>query len=364
MVLEGKLWRGIEKISDFDVSALDLLPCPIGLWTRNFSRCHLNQPAKRLIHCAESDASQLSFFWLDHVHKADSEHYLAFRDQLTKRASPIFCDYRILRDGSNELIWIREVSVLNEDQTASPWQVRSAYTEISDLKSRYAKVGQREISAEVVEKVIHAVQNRLHVLSMGLELAGRGLNDQIEPSRFLEIVGSINRSVQDLRDYLVRIDGGLSAQDPAEILNAVLSRMRKELDRKSISLRLVRREPVPVVQAHKEQLCSAFESIIEFCGAMLSRGGELNVEAGPKEVGGRIFAELKVTASPAASFEFVEGGESRPQLNLVVDNSGVRVKLAIAAEILRRYQGQVSFREASPQRGQLTVLIRSSCSGR
>jgi hypothetical protein len=254
--------------------------------------------------------------------------------------------------------------VLNEDQTASPWQVRSAYTEISDLKSRYAKVGQREISAEVVEKVIHAVQNRLHVLSMGLELAGRGLNDQIEPSRFLEIVGSINRSVQDLRDYLVRIDGGLSAQDPAEILNAVLSRMRKELDRKSISLRLVRREPVPVVQAHKEQLCSAFESIIEFCGAMLSRGGELNVEAGPKEVGGRIFAELKVTASPAASFEFVEGGESRPQLNLVVDNSGVRVKLAIAAEILRRYQGQVSFREASPQRGQLTVLIRSSCSGR
>jgi hypothetical protein len=364
MVLEGKLWRGIEEISDFDGSALDLLPCPIGLWTRNFSRCHLNKPAKRLIHCAESDASQLSFFWLDHVHKADREHYLALRDQLTKRASPIFCDYRILRDGSNEPIWIREVSVINEDQTASPWQVRSAYTEISDLKSRYAKVGQREISAEVVEKVIHAVQNRLHVLSMGLELAGRGLNDQIEPSRFLEIVGSINRSVQDLRDYLVRIDGGLSAQDPAEILSAVLNNMRKELGRRSINLRLVRRERVPIVHADKELLFRAFERIIECCGAMLNKGGELDVEAGPKEVSGQIFAEFKVTASPAAPFEFVEGGESRPQLILVGDNSGVRVNLAIAAEILRRYQGQVSFREASPQRGEVTVLIRSSCSGR
>jgi hypothetical protein len=199
---------------------------------------------------------------------------------------------------------------------------------------------------------------------MGLELAGRGLNNQIEPSRFLEIVDSINRSVQDLRDYLVRIGGGLSAQDPAEILSAVLSSMRKELGRRSINLRLVRRERVPIVHADKELLFRAFERIIECCGAMLNKGGELDVEAGPKEVSGQIFAEFKVTASPAAPFEFVEGGESRPQLILVGDNSGVRVNLAIAAEILRRYQGQVSFREASPQRGQLTVLIKSSCSGR
>jgi hypothetical protein len=364
MTAEGKSWLRIENISDSDGSVLDLLPCPIGLWTRNFSRCHLNEPAKRLIHCAESDASRLSFFWLDHVHQADRERYLALRDQVTKRPSPISCDYRILRDDSNEPIWIREVSVLNEDQTASPWQVRSAYTEISDLKSRYAQADQREISAEVVEKVIHAVQNRLHVLSMGLELAGRGLNNQIEPSRFLEIVDSINRSVQDLRDYLVRIGGGLSAQDPAEILSAVLSSMRKELGRRSINLRLVRREPVPTVQVDKEQLCSAFERIIEFCGAMLSRGGELKVEAGSKEVSGELFAELKVTTSAAASVELVEGADSRPHVNLIADNAGVRINLAIAAEILRRYQGQVSFRKADQQRGQLTVLIKSSCSGR
>jgi hypothetical protein len=362
MAVEGKSWLCIENISDSDVSVLDLLPCPIALWTRNFSRCHLNQPAKRLIHCAESDASRLSSVWLDHVHQADRERYLALRD-LTKRPSPLSCDYRILREDSNEPIWIREVSVINEDQRAFPWQVRSAYTEISDLKSRYAKGDHREISAEVVEKIIHALQNRLHVLSMGHELAGRGLNDQIGPSRFLEIVGSINRSVQDLRDYLVRIEGGLSAQDPAEILNAVLNRMRKELDRRSINLRLVRREPVPVVQAHKAQLCSAFERIVEFCGATLNRGGELKVEAGRKEVNGQIFAEFKVTTSPAVSCKFGERPDSRPFMTVRVEKQGVGVNLAIAAEILRRYQGQVSFRKASQQRGEVTVLIRSACSG-
>jgi hypothetical protein len=364
MALEGKLWLGIENISDSDGSALDLLPCPIGFWSRDFSRCHLNQPAKSLIHCAESDASRLSFFWLDHVHRADRERYLALRDQLTKRPSPISCDYRILRDDQNEPIWIREVSVLNEDPLASPWQVRSAYTEISDLKSRYAKVDEREISAEVVEKVIHALQNRLHVLSMGLELAGRGLNDQIEPSRFLEIVDSINRSVQDLRDYLVRIEGGLSAQDPAEILSAVLNNMRKELGRRSINLRLVRREPVPIVHANKELLCRAFERIIECCGALLNKGGELDVEAGPKKVSDELFAELKVTTSTAASVELVDGADSGPHVNLIADNAGVRINLAIAADILRRYQGQVLFGKADQQRGQLTVLIKSSCSGR
>jgi hypothetical protein len=364
MRVEGKSWLRIENISDSDGHVLDLLPCPIGLWTRNFSRCHLNQPAKRLIHCAEADASRLGFFWLDHVHQADRERYLALRDQLTKRTSPISCDYRILRDDSNEPIWIREVSVLNEDQAASPWQVRSVYTEISDLKRAYASEEQRKIAAEFIEKFIHTLQNRLHVLSMGLELAGRGLNDQIEPSRFLEIVDSINRSVQDLRDYLVRIDGGLSAQDPAEILSAVLSNMRKELNRKSINLRLVRREPVPMVHADKEQLCSAFERIVECCGALLNKGGELDVEAGPKEVSGELFAELKVTTSTAASVELADGADSRPHVNLIADNAGVRINLAIAADILRRYQGQVLFRKADQQRGQLTVLIKSSCSGR
>jgi signal transduction histidine kinase len=221
------------------------------------------------------------------------------------------------------------------------------------------------ISPPFVEKVIHDLQNRLHVLSMGLELAGRGLNEQVEPRRFLDIVGSINRSVENLRDYLGSLEGGLpAAQDPAEIFSAVLSSMRKELSRKSINLRLVRREPVPMVKADREQLCSAFERIIEFCGALVKKGGELKVEAGPKEVGGQVFAEFKVTTSPATAFELVEGQDSQAYMNLKVRNEGVGVGLALAAEILRRYQGQVSVRKENLQQGQLTVLMKSSGSER
>jgi hypothetical protein len=270
----------------------------------------------------------------------------------------------MLRDDSNEPIWIREVSVLNEDPLAFPWAVTSAYTEISDLKSPYAKGDQGEMSAKFVENIIHALQNRLHTLSMGLELAGRGLSEQIEPIRLLEVVDSITRSVQDLRDSLNSVRGGLSAEDPAEILNAVFSNMSNELNRKSINLRLVRRGPVPMVRADKEQLCSAFARIIEFCGATLNKGGELKVEAGPKEVGGQIFAEFKVTTSAAASYEFGESRDSRPYMNLRVGNASAGLNLAIAAEILRRYQGQLSFCKTDKECGELTVLIRSSSAGR
>jgi hypothetical protein len=257
-------------------------------------------------------------------------------------------------------VWIREVAVLTEH---SPWEVRSAYTDISDLKGSDTTEQGRGIPADF-KRLIHDLQNQLHTLSMRLELAGLGLKEQIDPSLFLKGVGLIDRSVQDLHDFLISLgEGGFPPQDPAEILSDVLSSMQKELIRRSINLRLVRREPIPTVRADKEQLASAFERIIESCGTLLKKGGELKIEAGSKEVSGQEFAEFTVTSSAAAFLEFVEGQGSQPSMNLKVKNESVAVSLDLAAEILRRYHGRISFRKEKQEQGQLTVLMRSSRSG-
>ena len=360
MAAENKSVLRKANSCDADENFTDLFPCPIALWTRNFSRCHLNEPAKRLIHCYEADALHVSSFWLNHVHHDDIDQYLAFRAKLTKQKSPISCDYRMLGVHWTEPAWIREISVFIGDRISSPWDIRSACIDISDLKSAYAIAEEQRASpSEFLEKVIHDLQNRLHTLSMGAELAGLGLKEPLDTGQFAEVVDSINLSVQDLCDCLAPLAGDFAPQDPADILKQVLSSMRKELSRRNIKLRLVRREPLPRVRADKKQLSSAFERIMEFCAASLKTGGNIRVEAGPKEVSGQVFAELKLRTSAATSFEFVEGQESRPYMNLKVENEGVGVSLALAAEILRRYEGRVSFRKENEQQGQVTVLMKS-----
>ena len=48
-----------------------------------------------------------------------------------------------------------------------------------------------------------------------------------------------------------------------------MQRMRKELHRQEVNLKLVRREPLPMVQGNKDQLCAAFEQVLGCCGSML-----------------------------------------------------------------------------------------------
>jgi hypothetical protein len=91
---------------------------------------------------------------------------------------------------------------------------------------------------------------------------------------------------------------------------------------------------------------------------MLKHGGNLEVEAGPKEVGGQLYAEVKVMSSSAASFELGDGGAFQSYVG--VKSHQIGLGIALAAEILGRYRGQVSFREEGKNRGEVTILIEAS----
>jgi hypothetical protein len=113
-----------------------------------------------------------------------------------------------------------------------------------------------------------------------------------------------------------------------------------------------------MVQGDNEELHSAFERVFEFCGAMLKDGGNLEVEAGPKELGGEVYAEVKLTTrSPA----FIEPDREKVfQSYLGVESNRNELGIDLAREILSRYRGQVSFLKKSNNRGQVTILIKSS----
>jgi hypothetical protein len=203
------------RIRSFDSDGIhfDSFPCALAFWTRDFSRGQLNRLAKSLIRCSEPLYN--GSFWLDHVHRDDREQYLSFRKRVITEESALSCDYRLISDDLNQPVWVREVSIFNDSHQAPLWDVKSIYLNISDLKTTAAMSAQRLY----LKDVVHDLQNRVHVLSMAVELAALRLNDMIDESRCSTALAPIYRSIRDLCDCLALVEGKLTSQDAAEIHN-------------------------------------------------------------------------------------------------------------------------------------------------
>jgi len=336
----------------------EMIPCAISLWTRDRSYCLLNESAKRLFNYSEADFLNHPSLWMDRIHPDDQQNFLEVQERLVKSKSPVSCDYRFFPKNADRPLWIRENSALCQGQNKTAWDILSVYTEISDLKATNSPETKENSHTDAVKLLTHEFQNCVHRINMELDLAGLGLTGKFHYNDLVNAVDSMNRSLADLRSQLVRTDVRCTSQNPLTILDTIVRKMRKDLNRQRVNLRLVRRGPLPMVNGDNEELHSAFERVFKFCGAMLKDGGNLEVESGPKEVGGEVYAEVKLTTRSSAII-----GPSREKVfepYLGAERNRNEISIELAREILSRYRGQVSFRKKSSHRGQVTILIKSS----
>lgn len=354
--MAGEKSARLQRENEFDPEGriLDLFPFPIALWNRDFTSGYLNESGRRLVGLIESNVLDLGSGWTSRVHPDDRDRYVAFRKQLAKEKSRGLCDYRILRGDSPSSIWIREVSAFGDARIPCPWEIRSVYTEVSDLKSGPSISPQRDMT-----KTLHELENQVHVLSMAVELAGRGLEKNVELRQFVTIVNSINRSVQDLRNCLGSWEVRFGLHDPVDILAEVLSDAQPNLNRRRIAVRFLRRRAGAMVGGEKKYLRNAFENVIEVCASLLRDGGELEIEAETQETGGQVFTEINFTATIAASSELSENlGWQR--LATQMKEEYVVSSLTLAREIVRRYRGSITFRRVSMRQARVSVLLKAS----
>jgi PAS fold len=334
----------------------EMIPCAISLWARERSSCLLNESAKRLINYSEADFLNHPSLWIDRIHPDDQQSFLQAQERLAKSKSPVSCDYRFFPKNADRPLWIRENSTLCQDQNKTAWMILSVYTEISDLKATKAAETKEIPHSDAVKLLTHEFQNCVHKIYMELDLAGLGLRGKFHYPDLIDAVDSMNRSLADLRSQLTGADERRPTQNPLTILDNIVRKTRKDLNRQRVNLRLIRRGPLPMVQGDNEELRSAFERVFEFCGAMLKNGGNLEVEAGPKEMDGQVYAEVKLTTR---SSSLMKTGRQVFQSSLGAERRN-ELSIDLAREILSRYRGQVSFRKKSSNHGQVTILIKSS----
>ncbi len=320
----------------------EMIPGAVSLWSLDRSFCLLNESARRLINYSEADFLNRPSLWVERIHPDDRQKFCRSLEELINGKSVARCDYRFFARNANQPIWIRDHSVLRQGQKRPAWEIISAYTDISDLKSTHSAEIKKDDIGDIATFLSHEFRNCIHKIAMELELSQMALKSKYNSTEFVSAMEAINHLLENLREQVVRVVEGRTSQDPLAILDDIVPKMRNELNRQRVNLRLVRRGPLPMVEGDEDQLRSAFEQVFEFCGAMLKHGGNLEVEAGPKEVGGEVYAEVKLTSSSSASIEL--GG----------------LGVVLAGEILARYRGRVSFQKESKNRGQVTVLIKAS----
>lgn len=341
-------------------SALDLLPCAVAFWSFETRSCVLNSAATQLTGFSGSDLRQNPSLWVNHIHPQDRNLFLAASRRLRAGEKMVSCDYRFLPKTERKEIWLRDVAVSYRDRNGDVEGFASTYTNISDLRSTTGRKPKAESKAqniiEIIDGLVHEVQNSLQIITIGLDLLRL---DQVALQEHRALVNGIERakkSIQDLNEYFFPPETQLSTQDPAIILEDLVREMQDELVSKGIRLRIFRKDPLPMVRVDLRQFRNALERVLEFSRALVAQGGDVEVQAGIREIDGQSYVELQVASSSATSLAVEEKDVFRPFLR--VNNYQVGLGIALAEQVLRRHQGKISFQKEKPNRGLFTILLR------
>jgi hypothetical protein len=193
---------------------LEMIPCPAALWSRDRSSYLLNGFASHLFRFSENDLVNHPSLWIECIHPADRQKFVQYQKEFALSVSSASCDYRFFPKGATQPIWIRDISGLAKQEDAVPWDVFSTFTEVSDLKGAVS-TDNKGAKGTIIADLIHDLTNRLHTVSMGLELANTGVNGRAEISRLLIEMQSMRDSLQNLRDCIQPAKRSPGCQDPA-----------------------------------------------------------------------------------------------------------------------------------------------------
>jgi hypothetical protein len=111
-------------------------------------------------------------------------------------------EYRFLPHGATVPIWLREISVPLAGLDSPMWL--SIYHQIGERErsqprpDKYAGVG-----LDLMERCFHDIKNRLHLLSMELELADLESVDTFDTTKMTDALHAINDSLKVLQQHLL-----------------------------------------------------------------------------------------------------------------------------------------------------------------
>jgi len=207
-----------ENGFDFDTNSkgfLEAIPSAAVIWNSPRTVCALNENARHLIGFSEGDVLEDSGFWNKRVYCSDRTVFAERQKKMESGTPAIACDYRFYPKALSVPIRIREIIFSLRDPTGQ-WKWISMYSDISDLQ-RSSSEGRNGFIGEEMHQFIgclfHEIKNRLHLLSMELELAALEPGENLDTKKFAGALHELNHSIKELHDCVIPGRNRLSSGD-------------------------------------------------------------------------------------------------------------------------------------------------------
>jgi signal transduction histidine kinase len=334
-------------------TVIDFLPSPAALWSLDRHSCVLNDAARELLGFCEHDFTQDLSLWLERVHPDDRKEFLRAWKSLQDGETRVSSRYRFQPKSQNQGLWLREVSVLYGRSEAKKSDVWTVYIEEVALENVFRGASQVR---NFVRGLTHDMGNNLQAIRGELDIlrfSHAVPNDSADT--IYRGINQVRRLVHEIEEYLFPSSLEPKTEDPASVLTKVIQSREKEMAAHGIHTGMKLKESLPKVPLDL-QFGRALTDVIDFSRALLSRGGELNIEAGVCRQDGENYIELNIVSSSETSLQVEEGDVFRPFANVNGHRAGL--SMAVAQQILKRHFGKIVFRKEQSNRGVFSLLIR------
>jgi hypothetical protein len=340
-------------------STFDLFPCAMIFWSARYSACVLNMEARRLTGFSTSDLQHTPSLWVSRIHARDRALFSATRERLQGGEKKVQCDYRFFPKGGTEVLWLRETASLFLSPQGEVEGVISVYTEISDLKKRCRTKGRELAKAAseegIIEEFVHAAQNNLQGISMGLDLLRINHGDSFESDTIFRGVERSSRLLREIREYFTPPEPRLSTEDLEGVVEEVVRKVEKKWGQRERRLQVVYSGASQLLRLDWRQLRNAFERVLDFSLAVSPGEQEIKIAVGLQEIAFQRYIELKITIPDAASID--EKEIFRPFLR--VNGYEVGLSLMLVHNMLQRQNGDIAFHKGAQQEGLCTIRLKA-----
>jgi signal transduction histidine kinase len=334
-------------------TVIDFLPSPAALWSLDRHLCVFNDAARELFGFCEHDFNEDRSLWLERIHPDDRKEFLRAWKSLQGGETRVASRYRFQPKNQTQGVWLREVSLLYGRGVPEKSDVWTVYTEEVALENVFRGAGQ---ARNFVRGLTHEMGNNLQAIRGEVDILrfSHGMpNDSADT--IYRGINQVRRLVQEINEYLFPSSLESRTEDPASVLSEVIQSREKEMAAHGIRTGMKLKESLPKVPLDS-QFGRALTDLIDFSRALLSKGGELNIEAGVCRQDGENYIELNIVSSSETSLQVEEGDVFRPFANVNGHRAGL--SMAVAQQILKRHFGKIAFRKEESNRGVFSLLIR------
>lgn len=334
-------------------TAIDFLPSPVALWSLDRYSCLFNEAARDLLGFCEHDFKQDASLWLERIHPDDRKEFLRAWKSLQGGETRVSSRYRFQPKNQAQFLWFREVSFLYSRSGTDKSNVWTVYIEEVASETVFRDAGQVR---NFVRGLTHEMGNNLQAIRGELDILRFSQtipNDSADT--IYRGINQVRRLVHEIEEYLFPSSVEPKTEDPASVLTEVIQSREKEMAAHGIRTGMKLKESLPKVPLDL-QFGKALTEVIDFSRALLSKGGELNIEAGVCRQDGENYIELNIVSSSETSLQVEEGDVFRPFANVNGHRAGL--SMAVAQQILKRHFGKIVFRKEQSNRGVFSLLIR------